>query len=229
VFPFYSSRWRDLFSYGQVKTEMRLGSLPFRPYVSLRLIGDTRGATAEAMPQYLSESCLIAGLGVATRPWHGTMAWAEAGSAVAYTRRPGVGRMVPDYRGGVAFVRGFGHRMGAESGGAFFETNADALFVSRFQNDVVFYWQNRAGWTLPLGALRTQWYLNVNATTDAKSQYWANFVESGPGVRFRWRGLPESLVFSVSFVGGAYTRGVPPERRPVFRDFRAGFWYAFSR
>src|SRR5579863_5329912 len=34
VFPFYSSRWHDIFSYGQIKTEFKLGKLPFRPYLS---------------------------------------------------------------------------------------------------------------------------------------------------------------------------------------------------
>src|SRR5207244_3154400 len=42
IFPMYSTRWKDLFSYAQVKTEIRIGSLPFRPYVSVRFIGDTR-------------------------------------------------------------------------------------------------------------------------------------------------------------------------------------------
>ena len=43
VYPFFSTRWHDTFGYGQIKTDMKLGKLPFRPYVSLRLFGDTRG------------------------------------------------------------------------------------------------------------------------------------------------------------------------------------------
>src|ERR1043165_1737770 len=39
-YPIYSSRWRDLFSYGQVRTELRT-SFGLRPYVSLRFVGDT--------------------------------------------------------------------------------------------------------------------------------------------------------------------------------------------
>ncbi|MBL8233311.1 MAG: tetratricopeptide repeat protein, partial [Bryobacterales bacterium] len=32
LFPMYSSRWHEAFSYGQWKVDMRLGNLPFRPY-----------------------------------------------------------------------------------------------------------------------------------------------------------------------------------------------------
>jgi Tfp pilus assembly protein PilF len=42
IFPFFSSRWHDVFGYGQVKTELKLGRLPIRPYHSVRFVGDTR-------------------------------------------------------------------------------------------------------------------------------------------------------------------------------------------
>jgi Tfp pilus assembly protein PilF len=65
LFPVFSTRWHDLFSYGQVKTEIRTG-LPIRPYLSVRFVGDTR-QTIGAAPQYLSESAIIVGVGVAHR------------------------------------------------------------------------------------------------------------------------------------------------------------------
>ena len=40
IYPLYSSRWHDLFGYGQLKTEIRLKKLPFRPYASVRFVGD---------------------------------------------------------------------------------------------------------------------------------------------------------------------------------------------
>src|SRR5579871_3308370 len=59
VYPFFSTRWHDAFGYGQFKTELRLGKFPLHPYLSARLVGDTRqttGSTAFASsPQYLSE------------------------------------------------------------------------------------------------------------------------------------------------------------------------------
>ena len=107
LFPFYSSRWKDAFAYGQLKTEMRLGARPFRFYLSTRFIGDAKQQTGTAprntQPQYLSESSFIFGLGVATRPWHGLTGWGEAGEAVKYLpSRTDVGAMIPDYRGGFA-------------------------------------------------------------------------------------------------------------------------------
>ena len=233
IFPFYSSRWHDMFSYGQIKTEFKLGKLPFRPYLSTRFVGDTRQTTGGALPQYLSESAFIVGAGVATRYWHGVMGWAEAGEAISYLgKHPGAGEMMPDYRGGVAFARGWGHHIRSEKSGFFFETNADGVFVSRFGNDFLTYSQNRAGFTPPalasLGNLQTQFFLNGNFTMDDKRQAWANFVEAGPGVRFRWPFMPPSLMFSVNVMRGAYTLPQYGARKPNFFDVRAGFWYAFT-
>lgn len=225
LFPFFSTRWRDVFSYGQIKTEMKLGTLPFRPYVSLRFIGDTRGTVALPLPQYLSESSFILGAGIATRYWHGVMAWGEAGSAIRYRGSAG---MAPDYRGGVSLARGWGHLLGGESSGPFLETNADGVFVSRFGNDTIAVSQSRLGFTTDLAGLQTQFYGNANLTMDLKRQPWANFTEFGPGLRFRWASLPPSLAFSVNFLRGVYLRNEDNPRRPNFFDFRAGFWYAIT-
>ena len=182
IFPFYSTRWHDIFGYGQIKTEFKLGKLPFRPYFSTRLVGDTRQSTGGALPQYLSESSFIFAVGVATRYWHGMMGWFEAGEAVSYLgSHPGVGLAMPDYRGGVSFARGWGHNIRSETPGLFFETNSDGVFVSRFGDDFLTYSQNRAGFTPPaLGDLRLQFFVNANVTLDDKRQAWANFAEGRP-------------------------------------------------
>jgi Tfp pilus assembly protein PilF len=232
LFPIFSSRWHDVFSYGQIKTEIRLGKLPLRPYVTTRFIGDTRPTTGAASPQYLSESALIFGVGMATPVWHGTMGWFEAGTAVSYLgSRRDLPRAAPDYRGGVSFSRGFGRLLGGEAAGPFLETTADAVFVSRFQNDVIFYWQNRGGVTLPVapGGFQSQLFWNFHVTADTQSQYWANFAETGPGVRFRWRWMPASLHFTLSALRGTYRFREGNPRAPVFYDFRAGIWYAYTR
>lgn len=234
MFPIYSSRWRDVFSYGQIKAEVKLGSLPVRSYLSMRFIGDTRHVTSEAHPQYLSESSLILGAGLATDPRHGLSFWGEAGSAVNYLeRRPGAPRMAPDYRGGVSFNRGFGSLLGGESAGLFFETNDDGVFLSRFDDDFLLYSQNRLGFTLPamaaLGGLQTQFYWNGNVIADTRRQYWANVAESGPGIRFRWKAMPPGMLFTVNYLRGAYTLREGNPRGPNFWDLRAGVWYAVSR
>jgi Flp pilus assembly protein TadD len=237
IFPLFSTRWHDVFGYGQIKTELKLGRLPIRPYVSVRFVGDTRGTvgptTGGAIPQYLSESSFIFGVGVATLPWRGITGWFEAGEAVKYLpSRTDVGAMIPDYRGGISYARGFGHLMNS-SHGFFLETNDDAVFISRFQDDMLYYSQNRAGYTFAsaegFGGLQAQLYWNGNATADRLHQYWANYVETGPGLRFRFRDLPKSLLFSVNFLRGAYTINQDNPRRPNFFDLQIGIWYAFSR
>jgi tetratricopeptide (TPR) repeat protein len=230
MLPMYSSRWHDVFSYGQAKAELKLGSLPFRPYASLRFVGDTQRAVGVGVPTYLSESSFIAAIGVASRYWRGAMLWGEAGSAISYRSRPVHGRMLPDYRGGLSFGRGFGHGIGSERPGWFTELTADAVFISRFGNDGLFYPQWRAGYTPhAVFGVKSQVYWNANLTADTARQYWANFVETGPGVRLRCAGLPSGLSFSLNLLGGAYTRNEGNPRRPSFYDVRAGFWYAITR
>jgi hypothetical protein len=225
AFPFWSSRWHDVFTYAQVKTEARAGSLPLRPYLSLRFIGDTRKVAGEAAPEYLSETAFIAAAGVASRPWRGLTLWAEAGEAVSYRKRPG--RILPDYRGGAAYARAFGSPLEGESPGWFAETGLDVVFVSRFGNDVLAYWQNRLGYSLPAaGTLRWQLYAAGNLTADTKGETWANAAEFGPGLKFKIAPCP--AIFSLSLMRGAYMREGSP-RGPSFVDARVGFWYAFSR
>jgi tetratricopeptide (TPR) repeat protein len=230
LFPFYSSRWHDVFSYGQIKTEFRIGRLPFRPYLSTRFAGDTRRTlkVGEAQPQLLSESAFIFSLGLATNYWKGLMAWTEAGTSVGYLRRSAR----PDYRGGLAYGKGFGHLLGGEASGPFFETNADAVFVSRFGNDTLFYSQNRAGYTFApiesFDGLQLQLLWNQNATTDTKRQYWANVLETGPGIRFRWQALPPAVSFSLNALRGRNYVNQGNPRSPSFSDFRAGVWYAIT-
>ena len=108
-----------------------------------------------------------------------------------------------------------------ESRGWFAETNDDAVYVRRFENDTLLYLQNRTGYT----ALRAQFYWNWNVTTDVKTLYWANYVETGPGLRFR----VAPLLFSVNVLRGVYLVNTGNPRGPNFNDLRIGVWYAFSR
>jgi Tfp pilus assembly protein PilF len=215
LFPVFSTRWHDLFSYGQVKTEVITG-LPIHPYLSLRFIGDTRQTIGTAAPQYLSESALIAGIGMATVPWRGITAWAEAGNAIGYLTR----HMVPDYRAGISMARG----VRSESTRWFADATVDALFVSRFDNDFLLYGQSRLGYAPGSEHLRTQIYWNTNLTVDSKRQDWANFIEIGPGLRFTSSWLPPSMYLTVNTLRGAYLLS----DRPHFTDLRTGVWYAFT-
>jgi len=231
--PFYSSRWKDAFGYAQFKTEVRLGKLPIRPYISVRFAGDARRTIGSVAPQYLSESSFVFGVGLRTLRKNGVMAWVEAGSDVSYLdRNDRHARMVPDYRAGVSFAKTFGSALGGEAPGVFFNTNDDGVFMSRFDNAILGYSQNRLGYTPPaveaLGGLETQIYWNGAFTVDSKQQHWTNFAEFGPGFRFRWKPLPASMVFSIDLLRGVYLLKHGP-RGPNYNDIRIGVWYAFTK
>lgn len=238
AFPFFSSRWRDAFGYGQVKEEMKLGSLPLRVYLGARFVGDVRGkigpTAAYPEPEYLSESSVIFDVGLSTSVWRGFTGWMEAGESVKYlASRTDVGAAIPDYRGGVSYAKGFGHMLGGLKGW-FAESNDDGVYVNRFQNDMLLYSQNRTGYTFAsaedlLGGFQMQLFWSYNLTTDRLRQYWANYVETGPGIRFKSAVLPKGMLFSVNFLRGIYLVNVDNPRRPNFFDLRAGFWYAFTR
>ncbi len=204
LYPVYSTRWRDLFGYGQVRAELKTG-LHIHPYVGVRLVGDTRLTIGAASPQYLSESAVIVAAGVGTDTWHGVRAWAEAGWEVSYLKRS----MVPDYRGGVSAYRRFGRVA---------DSALDALYISRFDKDFLVYSQNRAGYLA--GPFEPYW--NLNATIDARREAWANIVETGPGIRFSGGPLPAASWLRLDLVRGSYWTGAK------YNDLRAGFWYAFS-
>ena len=140
---------------------------------------------------------------------------------------------MPDYRGGVAFGKGFGGLLARGGHGWFAETNDDGIYVSRFSNDTLLYSQNRTGYTLRgaegMGGFHAQFFWNWNVTADALGQYWANYAETGPGIKFRFEAMPSPVSFSVSALRGAYLVNQGNPRGPNFNDVRVGIWYAFSR
>jgi tetratricopeptide (TPR) repeat protein len=236
AFPMFSTRWHDLFGYAQMKTELRLPGWFVHPYASVRFVGDSAGAVnlANLGPQYLSERGVILALGASTSVWHGANGWFEAGEMLRYSPSPGdAGRLVPDYRGGVSFTKGIGGVLARGAHGLFAETNDDGIFVSRFDKDTLLYSQNRAGYTLRStegwGGVHAQVYWNGNATVDVLRQYWANYVETGPGVRFRFEEWRVPLRFSIDAVRGAYLINQGNPRGPNFSDVRVGVWYAFTK
>lgn len=233
--PTFSTRWHDLFGYGQVKTELRRPEWWLHPYASARFIGDTEGAVnvANIGPEYLSERSVILGLGVATSPWHGANGWFEAGESLRYSPTYiDPGRVVPDYRGGVAYGKGWGGLLARGMHGWFAETNEDAVYVSRFAHDTLLYSQNRTGFTfrsVEIAGLHAQLFWNWNATVDALGQYWANYAETGPGVKFRFESWSAPVTFSLSALRGAYLVNQGNPHGPNYNDVRIGIWYAFTK
>src|SRR2546428_1103629 len=87
-------------------------------------------------PALFSESSVIFAAGLATRTWQGATLWGEAGSSINYLSH----HVIPDYRGGLSFSRGKTYKSAW-----FFDTSSDALYMSRFHQDGLFYVQYRIG------------------------------------------------------------------------------------
>ena len=244
--PMFSSRWMDMFTYSQLKRTFPLPApwakanklLSF--YLSARFMGDLRGEVPTAFGAgYLSESSLIFGAGVASKTWHHLTGWAEAGESVNYMPgRHDEGYAIPDYRGGLNFAKGFGQLLGSSTPGLFYETTADAIYVSRFDKDWMFYSQHRAGRTFHAWDKSTaQALLNVNFVGDVKSQYWANTVEIGPGAKVHFPWMRPNVYLSADFLRGFYLRGdyYPPctlkgcAPQSSYNDLRLSLWYAFTK
>ena len=242
--PMFSSRWMDLFTYSQLKHTM---PLPWQSvnrlvsfYFSTRFMGDVRGEVPTAFGAgYLSESSLIFGAGVSSRTWHHLTGWAEAGESVNYMPgRRDEGYAIPDYRGGLNFAKGFGQLLGSHSPGFFYETTADAIYVSRFDKDWMFYSQHRAGRTFHAWDKTTaQILFNANFVADVKNQYWANTLEIGPGAKVHLPWMRPNVYLSADFLRGFYLRGdyYPPcilkgcSPEASYNDLRVSFWYAFTK
>jgi hypothetical protein len=161
--------------------------------------------------------------GLATVPWRGITAWAEAGSAMSYV----TGHILPDYRGGVSAARNFGASLTSESSGIFTSLNTDGVFVSQFGNDFLLYQQTRFGFSSGPKLLRAQMYWNFNSTVDVQRQGWANFVETGPGIRIHADFMPPSMYLLLDSMRGWYLiHGAYPVAH--FTDVRAGIWYALT-
>ena len=206
VFPMFSTRWHDLFGYAQAKTELRLPHWSVHPYVSLRFVGDAQGAVSLAGtigPQYLSEQSAILALGVATVPWHGMTGWFEAGEALRYNQiSSGSGILIPDYRGGVSYAKGFGNLLTRGAHGLFAETNDDGVFVSRFaQRLVALFAESNWVHVAPdgrRGEFHAQLYWNWNATDGYARPILGELRRDRTGHAVRFGGMPKSLLFSLN-------------------------------
>ena len=234
MLPFYSSRWNEVFAYGQAKMEFRLPKTTLRPYLSSRLIGDLGrnkglrfGPTGQGTPQALSESAIVLAAGIATPRKHGLSAWGEAGASWQYfAAKNHTAKIRSDYRGGLNFSKAIGAANLSSEGGWFAMSTADAVYLSRFDNNTLFYGQNRIGYHAPSAPL--QFYINLNITTDLKRMDWANYYEIGPGVRWRAPGMPKALYLFADFVYGRHMLKGDGSRSRRFADLRVGVWYALT-
>jgi hypothetical protein len=238
LLPMYSSRWNDVFTYGQAKRTIplpwtRLDEI-FSLYLSTRFDGDIRGHIRTVYgPGYLSEGATIFSASISSKTWHHFTAWGEAGEAVFYMPAHR-SRATPDYRGGLHFGKGFGRLLGSSRGGFFFETGEDAEYIHAFGRDWIGYAQQRAGRTFHLGKESSlQALVTANYTRDVQHQYWANTLEVGPGVRFHFPWMPRGVSFSVAFLRGKYLGDPYIDKsyraHSYYNDIRVGFWFGRTK
>jgi hypothetical protein len=131
--------------------------------------------------------------------------------------------MLPDYRGGISLSRAYGTKLTGDSSGWFVASDTDGVFVSRFGNDFLAYEQARVGYAVGPKQLRAQFYWNANLTIDAQRQGWANFGETGPGVRLHTTFMPPPMFLTVNRMQIRYWMN-----GAIFTDLRLGIWYAFT-
>ena len=106
----------------------------------------------------------------------------------------------------------------------------DGVYISRFDDNVISYWQLRPGYRLPnRGALKAQVFWNFNVTADRNRAYWANFVEFGPGLRLRVPGVTPPMDFTIHVLRGVHLINKFNPRRPNYYDIRVALWYSFAK
>ena len=222
----------------QAKLEfVHLKKWGFQPYASVRWYGDSRMRAAlpaggGASGALLSDSAVMLAAGVNRFITPRLFVWAEAGRAFSYLgNNPASGAGQADYRGGASYLRGWGAVANNGESGWFTEAGGDAVYVSRYDNNLLMYGQSRRGYTLPplKGGVYFQPTWNFNWTADARREWWGNFAETGPGVRVRWDSLPPNLSLRMDLLRGAYMINRDNPHRPNFWDFRASIWYAITR
>jgi hypothetical protein len=75
--------------------------------------------------------------------------------------------------------------------------------------------------------------LNANYVRDVKTEYWANSLEMGPGLKLHFRWMPPNVYFSADFLRGVYLKGPYQDsmfhRHYNYNDIRLGFWFARTR
>jgi tetratricopeptide (TPR) repeat protein len=213
--PLYSTRWHSAFAYGQTQVAFRLSRLPIEPYLSVRFAADF-GARNAPLP--LSERAITPAAGIRTKPWRGVTSWFEAGGNAGNTRGG-------DLRGGLAHSKGLGAVIGAEAPGWFYLTENSVNYASRFAHDTLFATRNRAGW----GGRQFELGWLFAAGTDTRREYWANYYETGPSLRWRAPRLPANITFFAELVRGANPIVEGNPRGPRYHDARIGVWYAIRR
>jgi tetratricopeptide (TPR) repeat protein len=225
--PFYQSRFSNEINSFDAKIGLR-PSPYLQPYIGLRLTRDTRSDTGN-LPEIFSDNSAVFSVGVQSPILgHGTNIYAEAGTALSLLSHPTTGRAVPDYRVGLTWFQPWGVSMAQVSqvsphgfsptGNAY----GDVGFYSRYNENVIGYFQVREGVNLPTArVLPIQALAAVDLVKDSNGNFYNNVAEVGPEVRIApFRQLPD-LQLRATYLRGFYTvHEVTNPYRPRYGDFR---------
>ncbi len=212
--PVFSTRWHSAFAYGQAKLTLRPRWRGWRAYASIRFAGDTGARQA---PAPLSERAMTPAVGVESPAGRWGTLWFEAGANAGSTQGG-------DLRGGWLHQIARGAQLGTESGW-FSRTEGSANYASRFGQNVLLGLRPR--WGYVWGPVEVAVVAGVSR--DLRGQYWGNFLEAGPSVRWRLpRPLLAGVTFQAEWVRGYHYAGQGNPGRPGYHDARVGLWYAIT-
>lgn len=182
----------------------------------------SRGRNASALPEIYADNRALAGAGVLARMWRRRLGvFAQAGPAFALVD-DGAAQVALDARGG-AFL-------GAETAGCrprpgglrltlrpCAETYAEAVYVSRFDHNVVGFGRWRlAATTLVTGPVAWQLAIETRAAVDRNRNFYNNFADAGVGHRFRLLGrVPLDVLVGVHAGSAFGIASRDPAPRPL--------------
>ena len=185
------------------------------PYVFAQVSRDvaSRGRTTTGFPQILADNTAMFGVGVLLRGWKRRVGlYAQIGPAI---------NLLDDGRERVwldARVAGFfavaapscspSPQMDASGVRAQFaacaEVYAEAVWVSRFENNVLTMGRGRVGFTaLVTGPVAWQPIAELRVLKDINNDYWNNLADVGLGMRWRLL-IPFGLDLMLGVHGGSY-------------------------
>jgi hypothetical protein len=194
----------------------------YRPFASLDLnlyllaqaTRDTASTSGGGgLPQIYSDNYAIFGTGILMRAWRGRIGFfAQLGAAINELEQTDAlhPRVALDVRGGVVFYAETSRCAPPPVHGGKWgftpclDGYSEIIYASRFDNNVIAYVRPRAAATyLTTGPVAWQLMIGARAAKDINGNFYNNFVDAGPGQR--WRLLkPFRLDLMVSANGGTY-------------------------
>jgi tetratricopeptide (TPR) repeat protein len=214
--PMYMERFDNLLATGIARIGViAVGRPQLELYGSVRFTTDTR-STAGAVPEIYADNSIIPAVGARMRAGPVTL-FAEAGAAIPVVDGFADGPVLGDVRAGAFHSSAWGPD--GLAGGRVGELYADAVYYSRFDDNIIATAIYRDGLRLPAGRLlAVDIYGRGGLSADTERHFFNNVAELGAGLRL----VPR---MAAAWLGVEYTRGFYLDNTPAggdrtFGDFR---------